>query len=73
MGFESSLGKGLIMPFASYMTLLVTKVHLWFKISLAKINKKENRQDMHMGVRCFKIEQQEDYKQVNIGPNCLKG
>ena len=28
---------------------------------------------MHMGVRCFKIEQQEDYKQVNIGPNCLKG
>lgn len=27
---------------------------------------------MHMGVQCFKIEQQ-DYKQVNIGPNCLKG
>ena len=24
---------------------------------------------MHMGVRCFKIEQQEDDKQVNIGPN----
>ena len=24
---------------------------------------------MHMSVRCFKIEQQENYKHVNIGPN----
>ena len=24
---------------------------------------------MHMSVRCFKIEKQENYKQVNIGPN----
>ena len=28
---------------------------------------------MHMGLRCFKVEQQDVDKQVKIGPSCLKG
>lgn len=28
---------------------------------------------MHMGLRCFKVEQQDVDKQVKIGPSCSKG